>query len=364
MSDTKIKIKKVETEKLPKSQVKLTVTLAWEDIKGELAAAKKKVLAEAEIKGFRKGAVPEDLFIKQFTDFPFYQEMAYAAVDKTFAEVLIEEKVPVISRPNISIKEFGESKDVVYEILGDVLPEVTLPEYKTLHSKYKEEVVGEVTDQEVEDAIGDIKAWRKQKPNMTEEEKKEAEEAVLSEEDLKAMGVESGKLEDLKTKIRSNLEEEKSLRSQDTRRNKILEDLVNGTSGEMPEAMIENELLKIKDRIIGDLGQMGVSFADYLKHLNKTEEEWKLSEKLQAEKNAKLQMALAQIAKVEKIGPSEVAIEKEVQHLKLHYPEIDEQRLREYSAERMMNTFVLEYVVSGKLPNEEELFKVDHEHNH
>jgi hypothetical protein len=59
-----------------------------------------------------------------------------------------------------------------------------------------------------------------------------------------------------------------------------------------------------------------------------------------------------------------LVIEKEVQHLKLHYPEIDEQRLREYSAERMMNTFVLEYVVTGKLPNEEELFKVDHEHNH
>jgi hypothetical protein len=77
-----------------------------------------------------------DIFVKQFTDFPFYQEMAYAAVDKTFAEVLIEEKVPVISRPNISIKEFGESKDVVYEILGDILPEVILPEYKTLHSKY------------------------------------------------------------------------------------------------------------------------------------------------------------------------------------------------------------------------------------
>jgi hypothetical protein len=37
MSDTKIKIKKVETEKLPKSQVKLIVTLAWDDVKGELS---------------------------------------------------------------------------------------------------------------------------------------------------------------------------------------------------------------------------------------------------------------------------------------------------------------------------------------
>lgn len=350
------------TEKLTGSKLKVTVTIPWKEAEGKLAEAKKKVLSEADIKGFRKGNVPEDIFVKQFGTFPFFQEMAYAAVDATYAEALIENKVLAIGKPEVNLTSFGEDKDVVYDIVVEVLPEVKLPDYKKLHTQFPEVAAEVVGDEEVENAIKDIKAWRKQKPGMTEEEKKAAEESELSEDDLKAMGVASGKLEDLKAKIKDNLVAEQQMIAKDKRRNQIFEALVNGTEGEMPQTMIDNELLKMQDRIVADLAQMGVGFADYLKHLNKTEAEWKESERAQAEKNAKLQIALAQIAKTENIGPSEVAIQKEVEHLKHHYPDVSEQRLYEYSLERMTNTFIMEYVMTGQIPNEEELFKIDHEH--
>jgi FKBP-type peptidyl-prolyl cis-trans isomerase (trigger factor) len=349
-------------ENLPESRVKILVTIPWKEVETKVKGAKKKVLAEADIKGFRKGSVPEDVFVKQFGDFPFYQEAAYAVVDATYVTALTENKVLAIGRPEVNLTSFGQDKDVVYEILVDVMPEVKLPDYKKLHTQFAEIPADVVGEEEVAEAIKDIKAWRKQKPNMTDEEKKAAAEAELSDEDLKAMGVESGKLEDLENKIRENLTSEKIGQAKDKRRTQILDALVNGVEGDMPKAMVDNELLKMQDRITADLSQMGVGFPDYLKHLNKTEEEWRESEKVQATKNAKLQVALAQISKLEKMAPSDVAIAKEVEHLKMHYPDIDEARLREYSIERMTNTFVLEYILTGETPKEEELFKVDHEH--
>ena len=351
-------------EKLPQSRLKVIVTIPWGEVKGQLALAKKKVLNEADIKGFRKGNVPEEVFVKQFGTFPFFQELAYAAVDSTYVSALTENKVLAIGKPEVNLKSFGEDQDVVYEILVDVLPEVKLPDYKSLHTEFPEIAAEVIGDEEVEDAVKDIKAWRKQKPNMSEEEKKAAEESELTAEDLKAMGVESGDLQDLKSKIKDNLITEKVMVAKDKRRNQIFEALISGTEGDMPQALVENELLKMQDRITADLSQMGIGFQDYLKHLGKTEAEWKESEKIQAEKNAKLQIALAQIAKEEKIGPSEAAIQKEVAHLKLHYPDVSEQRLYEYSVERMTNTYIMEYVMTGEKPNEDELFKVDHEHDH
>lgn len=364
MSETKTIKHTTTLEKMPQSKMRVTVTIPWKEVEGQLAAAKKKVLNEAEIKGFRKGNVPEEVFIKQFGTFPFFQEVAYSAVDSTYVSALTDNKVLAIGKPEVNLKSFGENQDVVYEILVDVLPEVELPDYKSLHTKFPEVAADVVGDEEVEDAIKDIKAWRKQKPNMTDEEKKAAEAEDLSEEDLKVMGVASGNLEELKAKIKDNLVAEKVMVAKDKRRNQVFEALVNGTEGDMPQALVENELLKMQDRITADLSQMGVGFQDYLKHLGKSEAEWRESEKVQAEKNARLQIALSQIAKTEKLGPSEAAIQKEVAHLKLHYPDISEQRLYEYSVERMTNTYIMEYVMTGEKPNEEELFKIDHEHDH
>jgi trigger factor len=186
----------------------------------------------------------------------------------------------------------------------------------------------------------------------------------ITQEDVKSMGIDSGKIEDLKIKIKENLIEEKRFKSIDLRRNQILSKLIDETKGDMPKSFVDNELLKIKNKIEGDLSNMGITFADYLKHMQKTEEEWMAGEKEQASKNAKLQIALLEISKKEKVAPSDVAIETEVQHLKLHYKDIDEARLREYATERMTNTFVLEYIMTGKLPDEKELFKIDHEHDH
>jgi FKBP-type peptidyl-prolyl cis-trans isomerase (trigger factor) len=367
MTDKKIEEKvktEVKIESIENSQQKITVTIKFADAKKYLEVAKKKVMTEADIKGFRKGQVPESVFIAQFGNFPIYQELAYTLVDKTYTDVLIENKVQAIGRPEISVIDFGEDKDVVYEMIFDVMPTVTLGDYMKLHSEFPEVKHEDVTEFDVDEAVKDIIAWRKQKPGQIESPSESNEDVKeLTEEEVKSMGIESGLVFDLRNKLKTNLKEEKEFKAKDLRRNQIISKLIDETKGEMPKSFVDNELLKIKDRIIGDLSNMGVTFADYLKHMKKSESEWMEGEREQAKKNAKLQIALLEISKKEKVAPSDVAVEAEVTHLKLHYRDIDEARLREYSRERMTNTFVLEYVMTGKLPDEKEMFKVDHSHD-
>jgi FKBP-type peptidyl-prolyl cis-trans isomerase (trigger factor) len=357
MKDAKIKVE-VKIENQPASQQKITVTIKQGDAQVKYAAAKKKVLSEVDIKGFRKGQVPEANFIAQFGTQPIYQELAYMLVDATYTDVLIDNKVQAIGRPEISVADFGEGKDIVYEMILDVMPTVDLGDYMSLHKDFKEVAQESVTEFDVEEALKDVTAWRKNKPGNTEE----VQNQELTEEDIKAMGIESGKVDDLKIKLRANLEEEKNFKSKDLRRGQILNKLIEDTKGDMPKSFVDNEILKIKDRIVGDLSQMNVSFADYLKHMGKSEEEWMLTQIDQANKNAKLQIALLEISKKEKVAPSDEAVEAEVAHMKLHYKDVSEDRIREYSKERMTNSFVLEYIMTGKLPDEKELFKVDHDH--
>ena len=68
----------------------------------------------------------------------------------------------------------------------------------------------------------------------------------------------------------------------------------------MPEILIEVELDKILYRMESDITQMGLKFEDYLKHLNKTVEDLRKEFRTDAEKKAKLALALNKIAENEK----------------------------------------------------------------
>jgi FKBP-type peptidyl-prolyl cis-trans isomerase (trigger factor) len=128
--------------------------------------------------------------------------------------------------------------------------------------------------------------------------------------------------------------------------------------------MIENELAKMESRIKADLAQMGVSFEDYLKHMKKDLSAWKESEKESAKKQVVIQLALHAIGKAENIKVSDEAVHYEVAHLMAQYKDVDKERATAYSEERMNNSFVAEYIFTGKVPDEKELFGSHEGHNH
>lgn len=344
-------------ESLGNSKVKVVITVPSKDFETLYEKAKTKVLGEAKLNGFRDGKVPYEAFVKAYGEFPIRQEMGYMAVDETYVNVIVGEKVEAIGRPEIAILKVTPGEDFEYQITTDVLPKVELGDYKKYHKEVKVEEIKEATEEEVNDAVEELRRMR------IKEGADKDDLPEVNEEFLKSVG-DFKTLEDLKTRIRENINNEKTWRENEKAKGKIFEMLVTDTKTEIPETLVENELLKIEDKIKGDLSQMGVSFEDYLKHMKMTHAEWKENEKTNAKKQVILQLALHAIAKKEDIKVSEKTLNNEVAHLMMHYKDLDIERAKAYTEEKMTNTLVAEFITTGKVPDEEELFGSHEGHSH
>jgi FKBP-type peptidyl-prolyl cis-trans isomerase (trigger factor) len=344
---------KAKIEKLDKSRVKVTVTVPHAEFEKNFENAKTKVLAESKLNGFRDGKVPYEAFVKAYGELPVRQEMGYMCVDQTYVEVIIGEKIEAIGRPEIAITKIIPGEDFEYEFSTDVLPKVEIGKYKTYSKKIEEEKTEEVTDEEVNNSLEELRRMRAKGEELPE----------VNAEFLKSVG-NFANVDELKAKIKEGIVSEKKWRQEEKRKGQILDLLVSETKTDIPNSLVENELAKIEDRIISDLAQMGVSFEDYLKHLKKTKAEWQESERKNAEKQVVIQLALHAISKEEGIKVSEETVKNEVAHLIMHYKDLDPERARAYTEERMTNSMVAEFLFTGKVPDEKELFGSHEGHNH
>ena len=342
-------------EKQENSRVKVLVTVKSVDFETLLEEAKTKILGEAKLNGFRDGKVPFDAYVKSYGEFPIRQEMGYICVDKTYVEVIIGEKIEAIGRPEIAILKVVKGEDFEYQIVSDVLPKVELGDYKKYSKEFAVEEIKAATTEEIDNALEELRRMRI--PEGTEAMPELDEAFLKSVGDFKTV-------DELKKRIEDNINNEKKWRAEEKRKGQIFEKLISDTKTEIPNSLVENELQKIEQKITGDLTQMGVSFEDYLKHMKKTVAEWKESEKENAKKQVILQLALHAISKKEDIKVSDSTVKNEVGHLMSQYKEIDEERAKAYTEEKMTNSLVAEYLVTGKVPDEKELFGSHEGHAH
>ena len=151
---------------------------------------------------------------------------------------------------------------------------------------------------------------------------------------------------DFRDKLKENIKIEKNNQQKEKIRLKIIEKIIDGSIIEMPEILIEIELNKILQRMESDIAQMGLKFEDYLKHLNKTIEDLRKEFRTDAEKKAKLALALSEIAKIEKIVAPEEEIANEVAHILEHYKEADPERARMHAESVLTNERIFQFLES------------------
>lgn len=344
---------KIKTEKLPASRVQINVTVPSAEFETLFESAKQKVLNGAKLNGFRDGKVPYEAYVKAYGEFGIRQEMGYAAVDKTYLQIILNEKIESIGKPEIAILKVTKGDDFEYQITSDVLPTVEVGEYKKYHKDIKVEEITPATEDEINDAVEELRRMRMQNEELPE----------MNEAFLKTVG-DFKTVEDLRKRIEENINNEKKWRAEEKRRAQLFEKLIADTKTEVPLSLVENELSKLEEKIKADLAQMGVSFEDYLKHMKKSLAEWRESEQETARKQVILQLALHAISKKEDLRVTDVTVANEVAHLVQHYPDVDPERARAYTEEKMTNSLVAEYLITGKVPDEKELFGSHEGHNH
>ncbi|WP_279069871.1 trigger factor [Faecalicoccus pleomorphus] len=104
---------------------------------------------QVNLKGFRKGHVPEALIRKQIPSQMVYEYAAEEVANEALAKGIEENKLELVARPTLEVKEANDEKaTLIFNCV--VIPEVTLKEYKGLDI-HKEEV--NVTDEDVEEEV-------------------------------------------------------------------------------------------------------------------------------------------------------------------------------------------------------------------
>ena len=102
------------------------------------------------IPGFRKGKAPINIVEKYYGSEIFYEDAFNEIVPKIYDEAIKTEKLDVVSKPQIDIKQMEKGKELIFTAIVSVKPEVKLGKYKGISL---EKVEYKVTDKDIEEEV-------------------------------------------------------------------------------------------------------------------------------------------------------------------------------------------------------------------
>jgi trigger factor len=135
---------KSSVEVLSPTRVRLDVEVAYSELEPHVAVAYKKVAAQVNIPGFRKGKIPASMIDQRVGRGTVIDEAINSALPEFYGQAAREHKVAVIGRPEVDVKEFVDKDKLVFSVEVDVRPEVKLPDFS--------KITVEVDDVKVEDS--------------------------------------------------------------------------------------------------------------------------------------------------------------------------------------------------------------------
>lgn len=383
---------KVNLEKLEASEIKITVTLSGEEFDKYHQEGFKKVQEFVQIDGFRKGNAPENLIVEKYGEMAILEEMSHLAINDTYYKSVIsenenkkdEEKIFPISDPVINVIKLGKGSDFEYTATFATLPKIEVANYKDIskeenkkvldleleeirkeNKEAKESDVFNVSEAEVLDIIDNLRKARNIGAHVhadgtvhteshdgenNNEEVNKVEDTLpeLNDEFAQSFGENFKTVEDLKNKIKENLELEKKAKILDKKRNYILERLVSESKINLPEILINDELERMRLTMKNDVERYGSKWEEYLEHTKKTEDELKSEWRETAEKRAKSQLILNEIAKLEKVEVSKEDIFAEAIKIMKDMPEANEDHVKNYVHQILINEKVMK-ILDGEV---------------
>lgn len=365
-------VKNFTVTKEADSQVKIAGEIPFEELQKHRTNAIKHIGKDMDIPGFRKGNIPEKMVIAQVGDMAVLSEMAERALALAYPEALKHHKIDAIGYPKIELTKIAQDNPLGFTATVAVLPVITLPDFKKIAAaENKEKASTEVTEAEIEQQIKDIlrqklayerlqsKAGQThthedgtvhEGPDHDEEGHVHDEPAIpdaelpeLTDEYVATLGQpdQFKTVVEFKEKIKEHLSIQKEQDVVAAHRAKITDKIIEETKLELPKVLVDSEIEQMFAQMNEDLTRANLSMDDYLQHIKKTKEDLKAEWTPAAEKRAKLQLVLNEIAKNENVIPDKAQLDEQVDQLKEQYKDADEARIRVYVASVMQNEAVM-----------------------
>ena len=145
---------KSAVEKLSPTRVKLSIEVAFDELKPHIDGAYKTLSEKVNIPGFRKGKVPSAMIDQRFGRGAVLDEAINAALPTFYSQAAKENDVLVIGRPNVDITELKDNEKFSFTVEVDVRPEIELPNFSTIEITVDDVAV---SDSDIDEQIASLR---------------------------------------------------------------------------------------------------------------------------------------------------------------------------------------------------------------
>ena len=129
----------------------LSVIVDKKTIQAKMEERLSELQKEVSLKGFRPGKVPPSVIKSQFGK-SIYGEVIDKVLRETSIKAIEEKKLKVAGQPKIDLKQFGEGKDLNYELQIDCLPSIKLSSFENIKATdYKIKIEKKTIDTKIEE---------------------------------------------------------------------------------------------------------------------------------------------------------------------------------------------------------------------
>ncbi len=349
------KYQNINIARLPKSQVEISGEITLEAVELTRSRIMDKLKKDAEMPGFRKGHIPNDILIKRYGEQNIFEDMVESSINDAYPDILAESKMDAIGNPSLSISKIVFDTPPSFKITIDIIPDIILGDYKKLLTEAIIPVESvEVTEKDITDATNEVRknlaltGRRPLKSGLIPSELPDIDENDLPDIDDEVLRDIGGyqNYDEFLEKLTENLKLFKEERAKEKRKSKIIALILEMVPIDLPQTIIDAELHSILNIFKQDLENAGYKYEDYLNQSKKTETEVLTEWIPMAENKAKTQLIISKIALSEEINVTPNEVKESVDNYIEKSPSAEQIRVTAYFMLVLSNEKVLDYLYS------------------
>lgn len=144
---------KATVKNISNTKVQVTITLGEAELADARLAALHKMAKDIKVDGFRRGHAPIAMVEKQVNPQLLEQQVLDDALSKAVADAFIKHDIKAIERPSVEVQKYVPGQELEFTAESEVIPPVTLGDYKALKATKK---VEDVADSDIDDVLNRI----------------------------------------------------------------------------------------------------------------------------------------------------------------------------------------------------------------
>ena len=184
------------------NEVKLEITVEATKFDDAMKKVYFKSAKYFNIPGFRKGKAPMNIVEKYYGKEIFYEDAFNDVAQEALEEAVEENKLEVVSRPDIDVTQIGKGQDLIFTAVFQVKPEAKLGKYKGIEVK---KIEYNVTDEDINHELAHMQEHNARLINIEDRPVEKGDITVIDFEGfVDGKAFEGGKAENHELEIGSN----------------------------------------------------------------------------------------------------------------------------------------------------------------